>query len=254
MTPHPTVVIEIASGIRTAAGMLNGSAFAKQRPANTLTVLGRGSELTGTAYGEGSHEIVILSLLPAVGERFPEFPMIDLRPSANAVDDAMHQAGRQLAAAMHWRDVFLLEAICCRISERLLTSFGFLSGRHVPHAVRLTPRQLRTILDYVESDASADVSIHTLARLCGLSDNYFIRAFRETLHLTPHQYVLRKRLQRSMQLLSGSALSLAQIADLTGFSSQSHFTGKFRCFTGETPSRYRKRLSTGRKRAISLPR
>jgi AraC-like DNA-binding protein len=59
------------------------------------------------------------------------------------------------------------------------------------------------------------------------------------LRLSPHQYVIKARLDRAQELLAGSDLTIAQVADALGFTSQSHFTRAFRAHAGQTPSAWR---------------
>jgi AraC-like DNA-binding protein len=57
--------------------------------------------------------------------------------------------------------------------------------------------------------------------------------------VTPHDYLVRRRLQRALELLAGTDLSLSAIAYASGFCDHGHFTRRFRQHFGVTPSRYR---------------
>jgi AraC family transcriptional regulator len=57
--------------------------------------------------------------------------------------------------------------------------------------------------------------------------------------VSPHQYVMKARLDRAQEMLAGSDLTIAQVADSLGFASQSHFTRAFRGHAGQTPSSWR---------------
>ena len=71
---------------------------------------------------------------------------------------------------------------------------------------------------------------------------HFCRIFKKATGITPHQYVMKARLDRAQELLGASDLSIAAIAELLGFTSQSHFTRAFRQYAGQTPSGWRHTL------------
>jgi AraC family transcriptional regulator len=96
-------------------------------------------------------------------------------------------------------------------------------------------RVMNTILQRPE----AEHSLEALAAQAGVTPSHFCRIFKKANGISPHQYVMKAKLNRSIELLSQSDASLALIADSLGFTSQSHFTRAFRQFTGRTPSEFR---------------
>ena len=105
----------------------------------------------------------------------------------------------------------------------------------------LSPWQLRRVLDFLSAHLSDDPTVAELARECGLSSGYFSRAFRKTTGVTPHQWLIRKRVERARGLLLGNGLGLADIALVCGFVDQSHFSRVFAKFEGDSPGRWRQR-------------
>ncbi|MBM7569174.1 AraC family transcriptional regulator [Paenibacillus sacheonensis] len=85
-------------------------------------------------------------------------------------------------------------------------------------------------------------SIHgpeELARAVGLSTYHFIRLFRQATGMTTVQYLTRIRMEKAVGLLRDTELSLAAIAEQTGFSSVNYFNRTFRQWVGVTPGRFR---------------
>lgn len=107
----------------------------------------------------------------------------------------------------------------------------------------LSERQLAQVRDRIEASLERGVTLAELADEAGLSRFHFARAFKESTGLPPHRYVTMRRIERAKELLRDPRKSLAEIALETGFSSQSHFTGRFHEATGSTPLRYRRERS-----------
>jgi AraC family transcriptional regulator len=104
----------------------------------------------------------------------------------------------------------------------------------------LPARILSRIRDRIEVELHKKLSLASLAKESGYSRAHFLRMFRAATGLTPHQYVLERRLGAAQQLLRQSRMSLADIALKCGFSSQTHMNDTFRKRLGTTPLEYRR--------------
>lgn len=109
----------------------------------------------------------------------------------------------------------------------------------------LSARQIRQLSEFVQRHLSEPLSTETLARLVGFSPYHFARLFRCATGASPHQYVLRRRLERAQWLLEQTEVPLAQVAAASGFADQSHLTLVFRQQLGCTPRVYRRTGGTG---------
>ncbi|MGB8609997.1 helix-turn-helix domain-containing protein [Bradyrhizobium sp.] len=104
----------------------------------------------------------------------------------------------------------------------------------------LDERRMRRVLDYVEEHLADDVAVADLANVACLSIFYFTRAFSAAVGMPPHRYVSQRRLERAKTMIAAGATSIAEMAFMCGFSSQSSFTRAFRRATGLTPAMYRR--------------
>src|SRR3546814_15161165 len=74
---------------------------------------------------------------------------------------------------------------------------------------------------------SGSADVKDIARSCRISRGYFVSAFKVSAGITPHQWLIRSRLQRAQELLLSTDLSLADIALDCGFYDQRHFSRPF---------------------------
>ena len=103
----------------------------------------------------------------------------------------------------------------------------------------MTSKRLRLVDEIIESSIDEDITIKQLADAVGLSEAFFVRAFKAATGKTPHSYLIDRRLARARVLLSASTFDLREIALAVGFSSHAHMTAAFRSRYGVTPSRLR---------------
>jgi AraC family transcriptional regulator len=102
-------------------------------------------------------------------------------------------------------------------------------------------RRIREVQAFLEENLDRDVDLRAIAREAALSPYYFTRQFTAYVGVPPYRYLIRLRIQRAMEMLSGSELTVTQICHRVGFNSLSHFTTTFRQHTGMSPSTYRRR-------------
>lgn len=103
----------------------------------------------------------------------------------------------------------------------------------------LSGSKLQMVIDYFESNLHRNVTLSELSALVALTPRYFCAAFKEAVGRPPHQFQIERRVERAKVLLLDPELSLANVALMVGFSSQSHLNDYFRRITGVTPAKYR---------------
>jgi AraC family transcriptional regulator len=108
----------------------------------------------------------------------------------------------------------------------------------------LSAQKLKRVMAFVAENYSNDLPLSELANVAGMSSFHFAREFKRTTGTTPHQYLIKFRVERAKALLAEAQLPLTEVGLRSGFSHQSHFTRLFRRFTGTTPHSYRLMLQT----------
>ncbi|HEV8637620.1 MAG TPA: AraC family transcriptional regulator [Chloroflexota bacterium] len=102
-------------------------------------------------------------------------------------------------------------------------------------------RRLLRARDAMDRTYAQPLDVPSLARIAYVSEAHFIRTFRATFGETPHRYLQRRRVERSMFLLRETDRSVTQICFDVGFTSLGTFSRTFRDIVGESPTAYRKR-------------
>lgn len=106
----------------------------------------------------------------------------------------------------------------------------------------LAPWQVRCATELMIERMGEDISLSEPAAACGLSSNYFARAFKRSMGMPPHRWMLLQRVLRAKSLLRDADRSLSDIAAACGFADQSHFTRVFTGIVGASPGAWRKQV------------
>src|SRR6202040_1722705 len=98
--------------------------------------------------------------------------------------------------------------------------------------------RLKRAIDYVEAQLDKPRSLADVASASGLTRMHFAAQFRAATGLRPHEYLLRRRIERAQEML-GTGMSVVDVALSVGFQTQSHFTSVFKRFVGQPPRAWR---------------
>lgn len=155
-------------------------------------------------------------------------------------DDLIESIIRQVLLPLDWNE----PAERLTISHAAQTLLAYLVTRHTnrrPDAEQtrggLSAHSLKRVKELIHTELSSPLSITDLAECAGLAPYHFARAFKRSTGESPHAFVLRCRIEHAKGALNHGA-SLAETALRCGFSSQSHFTARFRRLTGLTPGQF----------------
>lgn len=113
--------------------------------------------------------------------------------------------------------------------------------RHLPRR-QTEPLQnwrMKRVVDFVDTHLDRRITLPDMAATARLTRMHFAAQFRAATGVRPHDYLLRRRIDRACSLLRESQLPLVEIALSVGFQTQAHFTTVFKRFAGDTPCRWR---------------
>jgi AraC family transcriptional regulator len=106
---------------------------------------------------------------------------------------------------------------------------------------------VRRAKEILRANLKGSVALKEVARECGLSVGYFSHAFRRTLGVAPHKWLIEQRVVLSKEKLRDEGLSLSDVAAHCGFSDQSHLTRAFKQTVGVSPGAWRRTVSDSKR-------
>ena len=142
------------------------------------------------------------------------------------------------APAAPERDVYV-RALVNALKAHILRGSTTAGASDIPTA-GFSAYRLHHIMNVVLQHPEGTYTLEEMAGDAGVTPSHFCRVFRKATGMSPHQYVMKAKLERAQQMLAQSQMHLSSIAECLGFTSQSHFTRSFRQFTGKTPSEFRR--------------
>jgi AraC family transcriptional regulator len=161
---------------------------------------------------------------------------VDLAPKLGARDPLVEHIVRALAAELDAPAPvgrLYADSLAMALATRLIQGFSMTRWRS---RQTLSKPQMRRLVDYVEANLEADLTLAELAGVTGVSVPHLTTLFRRTMGQSVHRYVVERRVQRARALLLGGERSVAQVALQTGFAHQSHLARWMRRMLGVTPS------------------
>jgi AraC family transcriptional regulator len=102
----------------------------------------------------------------------------------------------------------------------------------------LSKQKIKQAIDYIQAHLGENLSLSAIASELGISQYYFCHLFKQSTRISPHQYLIRQRVERAKHLLKQRKQKIVSIAIECGFANQSHFAKCFRQYTGMNPKQF----------------
>src|SRR5882724_6829868 len=203
----------------------------------------------GSWEAEGSSHAIVLTIPEAflsrvIAEHWEAEPRaVEIVPQFLARDRVIGEVMTRLAVKAHQdshSDSLYVASACEFLAHHIIDGYSSLSKSLPGHSGGLG-RRLNAVVDYIEANLAKPLTLRELAGLAGVSARHFERAFRQSLELPPHAYLVRRRVSTARGLLIAQpALTIEQIAKRVGFSSASHLASAFRRHEGYSPTQFRR--------------
>jgi AraC-like DNA-binding protein len=153
----------------------------------------------------------------------------------------------QALAVSHSSDAVLgkvfTDSVGLAIVSRIV-AHRFRGPRRCGRDTALPHWRMKRVIEYVDAHLSEPVSLGDIAASAGLTSMHFAAQFRRATGMRPHEYLLRRRIERAQEIMLVNQHGLIDVALRCGFRSQAHFTTVFKRFVGETPHSWRMKRVT----------
>jgi AraC family transcriptional regulator len=134
------------------------------------------------------------------------------------------------------------DSLAVGLAMQLMRRYSSLKDVHLGHG-GMAPHRLRKAISLIDQHLSSEeegrIALRIVARDVGMSYFHFSRAFKQSMGMTPTNYISERRIEFAKELIKETNLPISEIALRSGFSSQSHFTTSFRKLAGITPRAFR---------------
>ena len=171
---------------------------------------------------------------------------LELSPVLKGNDRTFNNLAQMFFAELDnsdFEDRLYLESLSALLGIHLLRRYCNSVPKIRQYAFGLAPYQLKEAIDYIQAHLDGDLGLESIAAQTNLSRCYFAAQFKQSMGISPHQYVSQQRVEKAKQCLRKlNKLSIADIALECGFSSQSHLTKVFKKHLGTTPRAYQKQV------------
>jgi AraC family transcriptional regulator len=134
---------------------------------------------------------------------------------------------------------FYADSMATALSAHLLRNYATRKHCFREYEDGLSQQKLKQAVDYIQDHLGEDLSLNAIANELGMSQYYFCHLFKQSTGMSPHQYLIRQRVEKAKQLLKQREQAIAAIAMACGFANQSHFAKCFRQYTGMNPKQFR---------------
>lgn len=213
------LVLPIAGQLDIAVGNQSGRVNTDQ-----AAIISAGEEHKFSGSADNCFVVAdIPNILAPELEQLPAF--IHLSPSLNQYVCFLHQQLQEYNSDSSQRQMLLL------LIQLLQEQCG--------KTLKLD-RRISTAQSYLDNHFNTEISISKLATIANLSSRQLSELFRKQLGMTPHQYLIERRMQHAWQLLERESLSIQQVADAVGYTSLSAFSDRFRKHFDIPPSYFRR--------------
>ena len=200
---------------------------------------------------------VLMFYLPRAGfdtiseeARMPRMGEIDYTPGVGHDDPVVRNLGQVMLEALKLPEQasrFFVDHVTLALTSHVAHTYGDLGNPMRPIRGGLAGWQKRRACELIDAHLDGGIPLCELAQECGLSTSHFARAFRQSTGVTPHAWLMRRRVDRASALMRDTKQPLSTIALAAGFADQSHFTRVFSKVLGISPGGWRRNVTCVKK-------
>lgn len=168
---------------------------------------------------------------------------VELLDDFGTRDECIESIARALLAestSMGFASRLYVESLANQLIVRLLRHHSSARKPRDDSSPALPRHKLYRATDYINDNLREDLTLKDIARAVSMSPYHFAHVFKLSVGVTPHRYVIERRMEKAKSLLRDTTWSVTLIAHQVGYANPSHFSTVFQRFTGCSPRGYRR--------------
>ena len=218
--------------------------------AGEVAIIPAGSSWACRSQSSHVRNLLLLSLRPlfvrsAVTELNFSYKEIGLTPQIGFRNRHIRHVAMSLLHELNEANVvgrLYADSLATALAMQLVRRYSSLQDIHIGRG-GMAPHKLRKAIGLIDHHLAEQeegrVALRVVAKEVGMSYFHFSRAFKQSIGMSPTNFIAERRIERAKRLLQETELPISEIALRAGFSSQSHFTTSFRRVAGATPKAFR---------------
>jgi len=242
------LIVQLESSVQ-ASLTIDGQEFEGVLRPGDVTIIPAGKAARWRWPGSPSQTTLHIYLQPQFVQKTADtcdlnYELVSVEPHFGIRDERLSHIAMSLLYELRDENVvgrLYADSVASLLALQLIRRYGSLKdvrirkGGMAPHKLR---RAIKFITDNL--DQEQDIALAVVAEEVGMSRFHFSRAFKQSMGLSPINYIAQQRIERAKKLLTETDLPIAEIALRAGVSGQSHFTTFFRRLVGATPRSFRR--------------
>lgn len=192
-------------------------------------------------------KVIVITLEPDKLEKFAQSELgvllsnKQLKDISQFIDEELTQAGMMLMEALKSSvgSAVMFESYARIFLTKLIQRYGLELDEDIEFSKSFTSRHYKRVLDYIGRNFGKNIALEDLSSEAAMSPYHFSRLFKQTIGLSPHQFVMAYRVEQAKKMLADPGRPMIDIAHACGFSDQAHFSRVFKQVQGIGPKNWR---------------
>jgi AraC family transcriptional regulator len=242
--PAQNVIVIHHKPLKTVNWLINGNIQSENIETGNVVVVPANVSHSVCWHEEASFTLMLLEpeFISRTAYEFVDPDRVEILPHFAQPDRLIYKLGQQLKSKLASNTPVCqvsIESAASVLAVHILKNYCGSKATIGKIPEGLPNGKLRLVVDYINTYIDQNLGLIELAELVHMSRAHFIRQFKHSTGVPPHQYVIQCRLEKVKTLLATTDLSIAEIAQCTGFSSHSHLSKIFHNHLSITPHEYR---------------